>query len=127
MVGSKLSAGCSSSSTSGVSSMTHSSESSLNGSCQNSSISCSSAGTSLGSSSSGQVSTDSDSSGSGPGCSGSVGSGSPPCRNHVFSSTSGINDSHSHPDSAITNNRQGIISNSQVVVTRAVININSEV
>ena len=100
--------------------MTQSSESGSNEGSQNHSSAGSSA-----TSSSAQTSTDSDSSGSGLGCEGSIGSDSPPCRSHLFNNKSnamnGRSASHMIPSKSLTN------SSPQVVVTRAVININPQV
>ena len=100
--------------------MTQSSESGSNEGSQNHSSTGSSA-----TSSSAQTSTDSDSSGSGVGGDGSIGSDSPPCRSHLFSNKSNIlngrSASHLMPNKSLNN------SSPQVVVTRAVININPQV
>ena len=94
--------------------MSHSSESGSNEVSQNNSSS----------GSSGQASTDSDSSGSGLGCGESIGSDSPPCRNHTFNNkNTAINCNQS------SGSRLGLENSTtpQVVVTRAVININPQV
>ena len=120
-ISAKQSYGCSSGSTSGVSSMTHSSESGSNECSPNNS----SSGLS-GTSSSGQGSTDSDSSGSGMGCEGSIGSDSPPCRNHIFNNKNAIN-CHPSSDTRLNTAKSPNNPTQQVVVTRAVININPQV
>ena len=117
---SKLSYGCSSGSTSGVSSMTQSSESGSNEGSQNNSSAGSSA-----TSSSAQTSTDSDSSGSGLGGDGSIGSDSPPCRSHLFNNKS--NPMNGRSSSKLLSSNTLNNSSPQVVVTRAVININPQV
>ena len=96
--------------------MTQSSESGSNEGSQNHSSATSS---------SAQTSTDSDSSGSGLGCEGSLGSDSPPCRSHLFTNKSNVLGGRpgAHVGSAKALNN----SSPQVVVTRAVININPQV
>ena len=103
--------------------MTHSSESGSNECSPNNS----SSGLS-GTSSSGQASTDSDSSGSGMGCDGSIGSDSPPSRNHIFNNKNAIINCHHHASDTILNTTKSPNNpTQQVVVTRAVININPQV
>ena len=102
--------------------MTHSSESGSNECSPNNS----SSGLS-GTSSSGQASTDSDSSGSGMGCGGSIGSDSPPCRNHIFNNKNAIISCLPASDTRLNTTKSPNNSTPQVVVTRAVININPQV
>ena len=119
---SKVSSGGSSESTSGFSSMTQSSESASNESSQNNSSSGSSA-----TSSSGQASTDSDSSGSGLGCEESIGSESPPRRNNKYNTKTDVIHCYPSPDPRLDHINKNDNKNHQVVVTRAVININPQV
>ena len=101
--------------------MTQSSESGSNGGSQNNSTSGSSG-------SSGQASTDSDSSGSGVGCEGSTGSDSPPCRNHIFNNKNSVRGGIlPSENNRLCQIQQSNNSTPQVVVTRAVININPQV